>query len=138
VEDNVGLRQVVMRQVGDLGYRALEAEDAEAALLLLAREKVDLLFTDVVMPGAMDGYKLAASAMATWPHLKVVMTSGFPGAKLNGRFGVLSGSVRLLTKPYRKDDLARTLSDALNAPTTNRAKKSDPSASCSAIATSGR
>ena len=115
VEDNNGLRRVVMRQIAGLGYRALEAEDAAAALRVLESEKVDLLFTDIVMPGGIDGFKLARLAIEGWPGIKVVLTSGFPGAKIDGNLGRFAPAARLLIKPYRKEDLARILREALDA-----------------------
>ena len=113
VEDNDGLRRVVVRQLNDLGYRVLEAPDGAAALKALASEPVDLLFTDIMMPGGMSGYDLAKNAVARWPSLKVLLTSGFPETKLNGN-GNASVKMHLLTKPYRKDDLASALRKALD------------------------
>ncbi len=110
VEDNAALRRVVVRQLTELGYRVLEADSAVAAIALLEREPVDLLFTDVVMPGRMDGYELANVAMTRWPALKVVMTSGFPEARVNE--GAPTG-FRLLNKPYRKEDLGGVLQSVL-------------------------
>ena len=109
VEDHPTLRRLVVRQLQDLGYRVLEANDATAALAVLEHERVDLLFTDIVMPGDMDGLELARQAINRWPAIKVLMTSGFPEAKVNGNFGSLAASVHLLSKPYRKQDLARIL-----------------------------
>ena len=60
VEDNEGLRRVVVRQLNDLGYHVLEAPDGAAALKAMEREPVDLLFTDIMMPGGMSGYGLFA------------------------------------------------------------------------------
>jgi PAS domain S-box-containing protein len=115
VEDNEGLRRVVVRQLNDLGYRVLEAEDGNAALRILERETVDLLFTDIMMPGGMSGYDLTNNAAARWPSLKVLLTSGFPETKLNGN-GNSPVRMHLLTKPYRKDDLATALRKALDTP----------------------
>ena len=113
VEDNLSLRLVVARQLKELGYRVLEADDGNKALTILHNEPVDLLFTDIVMPGGMSGYDLAKAAMAGWPLLKVVLTSGFPDATFNG--GVApAAKIRLLSKPYRKDDLARALREVLD------------------------
>jgi signal transduction histidine kinase/ActR/RegA family two-component response regulator len=112
VEDNVALRRVVMRQLRDLGYRVLEADNAAAALALLGREKVDLLFTDVIMAGEIDGYALAHQVKARWPQVKVVLTSGFPQTKLNGD-NDWRDEFQLLSKPYRREDLAKALRDAL-------------------------
>jgi PAS domain S-box-containing protein len=113
VEDNEGLRRVVVRQLKELGYSVLEAPDGAAALKILEREPVDLLFTDIMMPGGMSGYDLAKHAVARWPALKVLLTSGFPETKLNGN-GNASVKMHLLTKPYRKDDLASALRKALD------------------------
>ena len=114
VEDNAAMRRVVVRQLEDLGYHVLEAENAAAALVLLERERVDLLLTDVIMPGGTTGFDLARTAMARWPSLRVVLTSGFPDAKLDGAT-TAPADLRLLSKPYRKDDLARTLREVLDA-----------------------
>ncbi len=108
VEDNPAMRRVALREVRDLGYRALEADCAAAALELLAIEEVDLLFTDIMMPGGMTGLELARIATGRLPALKVVVTSGYSGAEFSG------GDVRFLNKPYRKDDLARALRAALD------------------------
>ena len=67
VEDNDGLRRVVVRQLNDLGYRVIEAQDGPTALKILENEPVDILFTDIMMPGGMSGYDLAKSAIARWP-----------------------------------------------------------------------
>jgi PAS domain S-box-containing protein len=114
VEDNPALRRVVVRQIADLGYRVLEAEDAASALEILEAGKVDLMFSDVVMPGAMDGFALAQRVSAIWPAVKVVLTSGFPETSMNTTPVAATGNVRLLSKPYRKEDLATVLRTALH------------------------
>jgi CheY-like chemotaxis protein len=114
VEDNEGLRRVVVRQLNDLGYRVLEAEDGKSAFKILESKPVDLLFTDIMMPGGMSGYDLSLNAVTRWPKLKVLLTSGFPETKLNGNGGA-PVKMNLLTKPYRKDDLARALRKILDA-----------------------
>jgi PAS domain S-box-containing protein len=113
VEDNEGLRRVVVRQLRDLGYRVFEAETAAAALSFLEKDKADLVFTDIVMPGEVDGFMLARTILQKYPAIKVVLTSGFPDTKLNGALGALVDQVRLLSKPYRKDELAHLLREAL-------------------------
>jgi PAS domain S-box-containing protein len=113
VEDNASLRRVVVRQLGELGYRVIEAEDAQTALRVLESEPVDLLFTDIVMPGGSSGYDLAHAAQLRWPDLKVVLTSGFPEIKTNGNGA--APNLRLLSKPYRRDDLARAIREVLEA-----------------------
>lgn len=114
VEDNASMRRVVVRQLTELGYRLLEAENGTAALTILETENVDLLFSDVVMPGGISGYDLARAALSRRPNLKVVMTSGFPDGNLDAKGGP-PVNLRLLSKPYRKDDLARTLREELDA-----------------------
>jgi PAS domain S-box-containing protein len=113
VEDNPRLRRLVVRQLSQLGYRPLEADSPATALAILENEKVDVLFTDIVMPGPMDGIALAQQAVERWPTLKVVFTSGFPGTNLDVHLGPRASGVRLLSKPYRKEDLANLLSDLL-------------------------
>jgi len=115
VEDNESLRRVVLLQLASLGYRTLEADGPEQALALLETTRVDLLFTDIVMPGGMDGTDLARSAMARWPGLKAILTSGFPDARIAGDFGPIGAQVRLINKPYRKADLGRLLREVLDA-----------------------
>jgi PAS domain S-box-containing protein len=114
VEDNAALRRVVMRQLGELGYRVLDAENAAAGLQVMEKESIDLLLTDVVMPGGTDGRELARRARQRWPSLKVVFTSGFSEARLNGNASPLSSCTPLLNKPYRKEELASAAREALD------------------------
>jgi len=113
VEDNPGLRDLVVRQITQLGYRCLEASDGATALKILETQHVDLVFTDVSMPGGISGYDLGREAQLRWPRMRVLLTSGFPEDRLNGG-APPPGDIRLLSKPYRKDDLARTLREALD------------------------
>ncbi|HVJ51397.1 MAG TPA: PAS domain S-box protein [Aliidongia sp.] len=114
VEDNTGLRRVAVRQLTDLGYQALEAESAATALVVIERENIDLLFTDIVMPGAFDGFALARYAIALRPGIKVVFTSGFPETNFKGTSGARPSSVPMLTKPYRMKELAHAIREALD------------------------
>jgi CheY-like chemotaxis protein len=113
VDDNEPIRRAVRRQLSQLGYRVVEAGSAAAALEVLGSEKIALLFTDIVMPGEVDGIELARTAAARWPELKVVVTSGFPESRMNGGGEPIAG-LRLLSKPFRRDELARTLRDILD------------------------
>jgi two-component system CheB/CheR fusion protein len=114
VEDNPALRRVVTRQLGELGYRVLAAENAAAGLELLDRQSIDLLLTDIVMPGGINGRELARRARQRWPDIKIVFTSGFSEARLNGDGGPLAACTPLLSKPYRKEDLASAAREALD------------------------
>jgi PAS domain S-box-containing protein len=113
VDDNEPIRRAVRRQLTQLGYHVVEAGSAAAALELLGSEKIALLFTDIVMPGEFDGIELARTAMARWPRLKVVVTSGFPESRMNGGGEPIAG-LRLLSKPFRREELARTLREILD------------------------
>jgi CheY-like chemotaxis protein len=108
VEDNAGLRRIVVRQLGEAGYRVLEAPDADTTMTIIdSPVPIHLLLTDVVMPGAMDGRDLARVAVARRPALRTLLTSGFPDA----RWGGVSSRTgpRLLSKPYRKEELRRVV-----------------------------
>jgi CheY-like chemotaxis protein len=116
VEDVDPLRRLVVRQMDQLGYRTIEAADAAAALKVLdTGERVDLVFSDIVMGGEIDGLELARVVSTEWPHIKIVLTSGFPaGADPGGKQSRVDGFA-LLSKPYRAADLATALREALQA-----------------------
>jgi len=114
VEDNEALRRVVARQLTTLGYTVLEAANAAAALAVMECQPVGLLFTDIMMPGGTDGVELARQVTARWPGTRAILTSGFPEARLSGQAGAMLAGVRLLTKPYRREDLAQALYEALS------------------------
>ncbi|HVJ53395.1 MAG TPA: PAS domain S-box protein [Aliidongia sp.] len=111
VEDNPALRKVVVRQLTALGYRIVEAGTGAEALAALEAGSVDLVFTDVILPGGMNGFQLAETIMARFPAIKIVLTSGFPEVKLEP--ALVLTNLRLLSKPYRKEDLARVLREVL-------------------------
>lgn len=115
MEDNIPLRQVVVRQLTELGYRTLEATDPLNALDLLGREDVCLLLTDVVMPGGIDGAELSRRAQQLRPGLKVVFTSGFSETQINGESNALPLEARLLNKPYSRKDLSEMIRDAFSS-----------------------
>ncbi|HEU4952086.1 MAG TPA: PAS domain S-box protein [Holophagaceae bacterium] len=117
VEDNDLVRQVAEQQLLALGYRVITAPNGPAALDILERdEPVDLLFTDVVMPGGMTGAQLAKAAQALRPGLKVLYTSGYTENSIV-HHGRLDKGVHLLNKPYRQIDLARMVREVLDGPT---------------------
>ncbi|MBR1172494.1 PAS domain S-box protein [Bradyrhizobium sp. KB893862 SZCCT0404] len=113
VEDDALVRQYVVTQVKSLGYAALEAANAAEALTIIDADKeIDLLFTDVIMPGAMNGRQLADEAARRRPDLKTLFTSGYTENAIV-HHGRLDSGVLLLAKPYRKSELARMLRTAL-------------------------
>jgi len=113
VEDDAGVRRSAIEMASDLGYRVLEAEDAETALEMLARHNVHLMFTDVVMPGAIKVREFVERARTVNPRLAVLYTSGYTENAIlhNGR---LDHDVSLLSKPYRRDELALRIRAALD------------------------
>jgi PAS domain S-box-containing protein len=115
VEDDALVRNYVVAQLGSLGYRTFTAKDASEALAVLdSPVELDLLFTDVIMPGAMNGRQLADEAVRRRPSLKVLFTSGYTENAIVHR-GRLDPGVLLLAKPYRKSDLARMVRKAFEA-----------------------
>jgi CheY-like chemotaxis protein len=113
VEDDALVRGYVMVQVKSLGYRTLAAANAHEALAVIDDgEKIDLLFTDVVMPGSINGRQLAIEALNRRPSLKVLYTSGYSKSAMLVN-GFLDAGVLLLAKPYRKADLAKMIRTAL-------------------------
>jgi CheY-like chemotaxis protein len=109
VEDDAQVRQLAVRMLHSLGYQTVEAGDGENALKTLQEVAgVALLFTDVVLPGGMNGIELANAARRLCPELKVLFTSGYPKDAL-ARQGPLDKDVKLLAKPYHKADLAKAL-----------------------------
>lgn len=113
VEDDDMVRQFVCSQLERLGYRVISAENGPAALAILqARDDVDLLFTDVVMPGGMTGRVLANAAQILHPRLRVLYTSGYTENAIV-HHGRLDEGVSLLSKPYRRAELARKIRDVL-------------------------
>ena len=115
VEDDPLVRNYVVAQVQSLGYATLSASNAAEAMAVLDNVKhIDLLFTDVIMPGAMNGRELAEAAVKKRPDLGVLFTSGYTENAIV-HHGRLDSGVLLLAKPYRKADLARMLRMALAA-----------------------
>ena len=115
VEDDHQVRKVALRILQTLGFETLEAADAASALAVLGRENVDLLFTDVVLPGELSGPQLARIAQSRWPDLAVVFTSGYAHDALL-RKGELPAGVVLLKKPYSPEELHDELVRALSRP----------------------
>ena len=111
-EDNDDVRAYTVDTLRQLGYRVLEAHDGPSALRLLDRTdvSVDLLFSDIVMPG-MSGWALAKQALARKPGLRVLFTSGYP--RDIDASGTVGRTIALLAKPFTRSDLARSIRTAL-------------------------
>ena len=113
VEDDALVRNFVTAQLQGLGYKTLAAADGPAALAHDRKgEPFDLLFTDVIMPGGMTGRQLAEEVAKRRPGLKVLYTSGYTDNAIVHQ-GRLDPGVLLLTKPYRKSQLADMIRHAL-------------------------
>jgi signal transduction histidine kinase len=115
VEDDALVRGYVIAQLGGLGYRTLVASDGAAALALVDQgAEFELLFTDVIMPGGMNGRQLAEAVVARRPGMKVLYTSGYADDAIVHE-GHLDPGLALLRKPYRKADLAQKIREVLGS-----------------------
>jgi DNA-binding NtrC family response regulator len=110
------LREASVAQLSLLGYEMLQAADSTTALSMIEHDgkRIDLLFTDIVMPGALNGYELAQAVTARHPGIKVLLASGFPGETLKHN-GAQSKKWPLLKKPYRMEELGRAVHAALHS-----------------------
>ena len=113
VEDNVAMRRIVLQQLSGLNYLCLEAEDAAAALAVMEREKVDLLFTDIEMPGDLNGLGLTAQVRTRWPATRALLTSALSFSARSELRGNPVPDTALLRKPYNLMQLAEAVHDAL-------------------------
>jgi CheY-like chemotaxis protein len=113
VEDDIAVQATVVKMLASLGYRILKADDAESALVILrSGVPIDLLFTDVVMPGHLRAPELARQAKLLIPGIEVLFTSGYTqNAIVHG--GRLDPGVNLLSKPYRREQLAQKVRQLL-------------------------
>ena len=116
VEDDAAVRQVALAALRSFGYTVIEAVDGPSALALLEqRPDIELLFTDVVMPGGMNGRALADAARRLRPGLRVLYTSGYTENAIV-HHGRLDAGALLLGKPYRRRELDRAIRAALAQP----------------------
>jgi PAS domain S-box-containing protein len=113
VEDNEDVRNLTNLVLNGLGYRTVLAGDASTALdILNANTDIDVLFTDVVLPGGTNGFELAQQAYAMRPSLKILYTSGYTNNAIM-QSGAADDSIVLIAKPYRKADLAQKMRQVL-------------------------
>jgi PAS domain S-box-containing protein len=125
VEDDEGVRNTVVELLTELGYRVLKARDADSALSVIeSGVPIDLLFTDVVMPGTLKSPEMARKARERLPRLAVLFTSGYTeNSIVHG--GRLDAGVDLLSKPYTREALARKVRHVLG----NQAQRNQAGAS---------
>lgn len=111
VEDEPDLMDVASALYISMGYEVLTASSAQEALALLASRRIDILFTDVIMPNGMNGVELAAYTREHYPEVKIILASGYPLPALKVEHNNLS-EFAFVNKPYRLSDLARALRSA--------------------------
>lgn len=115
VEDDPIVREFVTRQLQALGYTTIAASNPTEALAQIRRNaNIDLLFTDVIMPGKTDGWQLAELVRQVRPEIKIVCTSGY--SDFNAERIVANPGILLLEKPYRLSALAQMIRRALDGP----------------------
>ena len=112
-EDDPDLSRLVRGELASLGYRVTAVENADKALEVLAQAPdVELLFSDIIMPGTMNGRSLAREARTVYPKLRVLLTSGYAGEASSAQ-DQAEPEIRILGKPYRVRDLAEAIHTAL-------------------------
>ncbi|WEK04732.1 MAG: response regulator [Candidatus Devosia phytovorans] len=112
VEDEVLVRMALADHLEDVGYHVLEANDADEAIEVLEREDdVRVIFTDIDMPGSMDGLKLAAAVADRWPPIRIIITSGRRMVEITD---IPSGSVFFM-KPYSHRLIERQIGEMLTS-----------------------
>jgi PAS domain S-box-containing protein len=115
VEDDDRVRRLTATRLKDLGYRVLEASHGAAALTILSETPaVEIVFSDLVMPGGMSGFDLARQVRERYPHARVILTSGY-SAELMNQADVAELDLKVLRKPYRQSELARAFRAALSS-----------------------
>jgi PAS domain S-box-containing protein len=114
VEDDEDVRVATAEMLSELGYSVLKAKDADSALVIIeSGAAIDLLFTDMVMPGSLRAPELARKAQQKIPGIAALFTTGYAdNAALHG--GQLGGGINLITKPYARDQLGRKLRQMLS------------------------
>jgi len=112
VEDEFLLRLNAVLMIEDAGFDVLEAVDADQAIEILeARPDIHVIFTDIQLPGSMDGLKLAHAVRGRWPPIKIIATSG----RVNLRTDDLPEGGRFLLKPYGPEEVVGTLRELVGA-----------------------
>jgi PAS domain S-box-containing protein len=114
VEDQEAVRAVACGFLEDFGYEIVEAGDGFQALAVLQeQDDIDLMFSDVVMPGGMNGFDLAQAALSMKPNLKIVHTSGYPKGAMVHQDEPRFKNGFIIMKPYRREELQKIIKDAL-------------------------
>ena len=113
VEDEFLIRISAVEIIEDAGFEVLQAADADEAIEILeVRTDIRVIFTDIHMPGSMDGLRLAHAVRGRWPPIKIIATSG----RINVRIDDLPDGGRFVPKPYHPEEIARTLRELVGNP----------------------
>jgi CheY-like chemotaxis protein len=114
VEDDIEVRKTAVDILGGLGYRLREASNGHQALEeFMQHPEIALVFSDIMLPGGLLGTNLVHKLRERRPELKVLLTSGFSESSILYR-GILDGSIEVLAKPYKVEDLARRVRSILD------------------------
>lgn len=108
VEDEALIRMSIVEELEDAGFEVFEASDAAHAIeVLIANTSIEVMFTDVDMPGGVDGLKLAASVRDRWPPIKIIVTSGHRKVDVDS----LPVEARFMVKPYHPATVIRSIKE---------------------------
>jgi CheY-like chemotaxis protein len=114
IDDEPAIRALIVEVLEDTGYRALEAEDGRSGLNILhSAERIDLLVTDVGLPGGMNGRQVADAARLSRPDLKILFVTGFAENAAVGN-GHLAPGMDVITKPFAMAVLSKKISDMID------------------------
>jgi CheY-like chemotaxis protein len=115
IDDEPAVRMLITEVLADLGYDAIEAEDGPSGLKILeTKRRIDLLITDIGLPGGLNGQQLAEAALTLRPQLKVLFITGYAENAIIGN-GQLKPGVFVLTKPFALEELGRRINSILTA-----------------------
>jgi CheY-like chemotaxis protein len=115
VDDDPDVLDMLVNSLNAMGYETLASRSGNEALeTVRSNEKIDLLFTDVIIPGGLNGVELAQEARRLRPDLRVLLTTGFVAVGADAP-AVVDETLRMLRKPYRQPELARMVRDVLRS-----------------------
>jgi PAS domain S-box-containing protein len=116
VEDDDRVRRLTVARLKELGYRVLESSHGAAALAMLEQSPgVEIVFSDLVMPGGLSGFDLARRVRESYPQVRIILTSGY-SAELMNQDDIAQLDLKVLRKPYRQAELARVFRETLSRP----------------------